>query len=61
MPGDLLLEPVRMGMLKHAYTIPAAAVEIVRAELGNDGRFSRICFIGGCEFEIEIENGLLIM
>lgn len=34
--GDLLMEPVKMGMLKHAYTIPAAAVEIVRAKLGND-------------------------
>lgn len=34
--GELLIEPVRMGMMKHAYTIPAAAVEIVRAELGND-------------------------
>ncbi len=34
--GELLMEPVRTGMLKHAYTIPAAAVEIVRAQLGND-------------------------
>ena len=34
--GDLLMEPIRMGMLKHAYTIPASAVEIVRAQLGND-------------------------
>lgn len=34
--GELLMEPVRMGMLKHAYTIPAAAVEVVRAKLGND-------------------------
>ncbi|MCF7832512.1 MAG: ROK family protein [Candidatus Marinimicrobia bacterium] len=34
--GDLLMNPVRMGMLKHAYTIPAEAVEIVRAQLGND-------------------------
>jgi len=34
--GDLLMEPVRLGMLKHAYTIPAAAVKIVRAQLGND-------------------------
>lgn len=34
--GDLLMEPVRMGMIKHAYTIPAAAVKIVKAKLGND-------------------------
>ncbi len=34
--GELLMEPIRMGMLKHAYTIPAAAVKVVRAKLGND-------------------------
>ncbi|MFA6618979.1 MAG: ROK family protein [Candidatus Neomarinimicrobiota bacterium] len=34
--GEVLMEPVRMGMIKHAYIIPAAAVEIVKAKLGNN-------------------------